>query len=434
MKWSNWSGSVKAEPTAILYPSSEDEVIAIVKKAKNSKQKIRMVGSGHSFSRILEANQLLVSLDKMQGLISYDVAEKTATVWGGTKLKVLGELLFDIGLAQENMGDINVQSIAGALSTGTHGTGSNLGTLSTQILEITFINGQGEQQTVNEQIDKALFDAIRVSLGTIGIFTRVKIRLDKSYKLAEFTQKETLKDCLGKLDERIKENRNFEFFWFPHTNTVQTKFLNKTDAPFKRANFFKKVGDLLIENWLFYLLSYMARLVPGFSKKVSKISAWGISNGNFVDWSHNIYASPRSVRFNEMEYNVPMEDFKTVLLELKEMIENEGINVHFPIECRFVKADDIMISPAYQRTAAYVAVHQFKGMPFKAYFKKSEAIFKNYRGRPHWGKINYLNAADFKLLYPSWNEFIKIQRHHDPQQLFLNDYLEELFTNDARPN
>lgn len=431
MKWTNWSGSVKSEPIAILYPSSEDEIIEIVKDALGTNKKIRMIGSGHSFSRILETEELLVSLDNMQGIISYDVESQTATVWAGTKLKKLGDLLFDIGLAQENMGDINVQSIAGALSTGTHGTGSSLGTLSTQIVEITFVNGLGQLQMVNEQKDKSLFDAIRLSLGTLGIFTRVKIRLDKCYRLAEVTQKESLKQCLEQLEWSITENRNFEFFWFPHTDTVQTKFLNKTEEPFRRVGFLKKVTDLLIENWLFHALSSMARILPGFSKQVAKISAWGISNGKFVDWSHNIYATSRSVRFNEMEYNVPIEHFKKALIELKELIEKEGINVHFPIECRFVRKDDIMISPAYNRTAAYIAVHQFKGMPYEGYFKKSEAIFKKYNGRPHWGKINYLSESDFSKLYPKWIEFKEIQNMQDPNGLFLNAYLEKLFANDA---
>ena len=281
MKWTNWSGSVKSEPIAILYPSSEDEIMDIEKNAIVSNQKIRMVGSGHSFSKILETKQVLVSLDKMQGIISHDFESQTATVWAGTKLKKLGDLLFDIGLAQENMGDINVQSIAGALSTGTHGTGSKLGTLSTQIVEITFINGRGQLQTVNEQSDKTLFDAIRVSLGAIGIFTRVKIRLDKCYRLAEVTQKESLNNCLNQLEVSISENRNFEFFWFPHTDTVQTKFLNKSLVlGFKNLSTHKEVKGtsmILISfllNSLFQEESYK-RYPPGLISAISWLYDWG---------------------------------------------------------------------------------------------------------------------------------------------------------------
>ncbi|MBL4706306.1 MAG: hypothetical protein JKY54_17395, partial [Flavobacteriales bacterium] len=329
------------------------------------------------------------------------------------------------GLAQENMGDINVQSIAGALSTGTHGTGKNLQTLSTQLLEVTYVNGKGEVKTVNHATGE--LDAIRLSLGTFGVFIKMKLRLDKTYKLKEITQKETLAGCLENFETYRNENRNFEFFWFPHTDTVQTKFLNITDEPFKRPGFGKKVGDLLIENWMFLLMCKLAKWFPSFSKTVAKISAWGIANGKFVDWSHDIYASERQVRFNEMEYNVPIEHFKTVLLEIKEMIEKEDIKVHFPVECRFVKEDNIMISPAYQREAAYVAVHQSKGVPYEDYFKKAEAIFNKYNGRPHWGKINYQTGESFSKLYPKWEDFKTIRAEEDPDRIFINEYLEGIF-------
>jgi len=414
-----------------LYPDSEDEIVELVKKASKEGKKIRVIGSGHSFSRIVEIDEILVSLDKMQGIISSDINEQTAIVWAGTKLKSLGDELFDLGLAQENMGDINVQSIAGALSTGTHGTGRKLGTLSTQILEVTFVNGAGELITVSESSNKALYDAICVSVGVMGVFTRVKLRLDKAYKLKEETRKESLDDCLANWNEYSQKNRNFEFFWFPHTDTVQTKMLNITDEGFKRHGWGKKIGDVLIEHWFFLFLSNMVKWFPSFSKRVAKISAWGIANGSFVDWSHKIYATQRSVRFYEMEYNVPIDRVKEVLLELRSMISAADIKVHFPIECRFVKADGFMISPAYERDAAYIAVHQFRGMPYQEYFQKAESIFRKYQGRPHWGKINDKSALDFKELYPKWDEFIAIRKQQDPNGIFLNDYLESLM-NDPR--
>jgi FAD-linked oxidoreductase len=429
MKWSNWSGSVRSTPTDILFPTSEEEIVEIVKKASKEEKKIRVIGSGHSFSRIVEIDEILVSLDKMQGIISCDINEQTATVWAGTKLKSLGDGLFDRGLAQENMGDINVQSIAGALSTGTHGTGRSLGTLSTQILEVTFVNGSGEIITVSESSNKVLYEAICVSVGVVGVFTRVKLRLDKAYKLKEETRKESLDDCLANWNEYSQKNRNFEFFWFPHTDTVQTKTLNFTDEGFKRHGWGKKIGDVLIEHWFFLLLSNMVKWFPSFSKRVAKISAWGIANGSFVDWSHKIYATQRSVRFYEMEYNVPIDHVKEVILDLRSMIIADDIKVHFPIECRFVKADGFMISPAYERDAAYIAVHQFRGMPYQEYFQKAESIFRKYQGRPHWGKINYKSALDFKELYPKWDEFNAIRKQQDPNGIFLNDYL-ELLMND----
>lgn len=426
MKWKNWSGNQTANPEEIRYPTSEQEVVDLVLQAKKRHKKIRVVGSGHSFSKLVPTNQILVSLDKMQGIIEADTDAQIAIVWGGTKLEALGKVLFEKGLAQENMGDINVQSIAGALSTGTHGTGAKWGTLSTQILELTLVNGRGEVVVINED-DPLLFGAARVSIGTLGIITRIKLKLEKAYKLHEITRKETLEDCLNNLDRYIQDNRNFEFFWFPHTDTVQTKFLNLTDKPPKLPAFGKKISDVVIEYHAFNTMSKVAKIFPRFTKTLSKLTAKGISNGNFINWSHDVYATARNVRFNEMEYNVPIEHFKTALLEIKEMISKEKINVHFPVECRFVKPDDIFISPAYQREAAYIAVHQFRGMPYEEYFCKSEAIFKKYNGRPHWGKLNFLEKEDFATLYPKWDDFCSVREKQDPDRIFLNDYLEQLF-------
>jgi FAD-linked oxidoreductase len=425
MRWKNWSGSVEANPTEIIYPASEQEIVNAINRARQENKKIRVVGSGHSFSRVAESNQILMSLDDLQGIIEIDKDNCTATVWAGTKLKALGEWLFENDLAQENMGDINVQSLAGALGTGTHGTGKLLGTLSTQILEVTYINGLGEVKTIGGNSEE--LQAIQLSLGTLGVFTRIKLRLEKAYKLKEVTKKETLSDCLENVDKYIEENRNFEFFWFPHTDKVQIKFLNKTEEDFKRPGFGKRLGDIVVENWMFFVMCKMAQLIPSFSKSVAKLSAWGIANGTYVDWSHNIYATKRDVKFFEMEYNVPIEHLKTVLLEIEELILKEDINVHFPVECRMVQNDDIMISPAYQRDAAYIAVHQFNGMPYKDFFKKAEAIFNKYNGRPHWGKINFQTGDSFKTLYPKWEEFKSIRDREDPKRIFLNEYLEEIF-------
>ncbi len=426
MEWKNWSGNVVANPTEVHTPRSEQEVVTLVNRIIKEGKKVRVVGSGHSFSKVAASNQVLVSLDEMQGLIEYDKELKTATIWGGTKLKQLGELLFEIGLAQENLGDIDVQSVAGAISTGTHGTGSELQSLSNQILGLTLVNGKGELLTITGA-DTDLLNAAKLSLGTIGIITRVKLQLTSAYKLEETTKKESFEDCMNQMDTYIRENRNFEFFWFPHTELVQTKFLNESDKPLKQKGAVKKLGDRIVENWLFRLMSTWVKWFPICAKSLSKVSAWGISNGNYIDWSHKIYATPREVKFNEMEYNVPIEHCKDVLLELKEMISTQNILVHFPVECRFVKADELMISPAYKRDAAYIAVHQYKGMAFRNYFSKAEAIFRKYNGRPHWGKINFLTKECVQRTYPRWQDFKTIRDYHDPNRIFLNEYLEKIF-------
>ena len=427
----NWGGTVKFTPKHIFYPTTHEEVVDMVKKAAQNHQGIRIIGSGHSWTNLVDTEDVLLSLDKLQGIESLDKANCTAVVKAGTKLKLLGELLHEKGLAMENMGDINVQSLAGALSTGTHGTGVGFGTLATQMLEITLVNGKGETLVCSEHKNREIFKAAQISLGALGVITRIKLRLVPTFKLKYVSAKADLNDTLLNLDKYKEENRNFEFYWFPFTKTVQLKFVNKTAEAVKNGGWIKKFNDVFMENRVFGVLSRLSRTFPGFAPRVSKISAWGISKGTYVDHSHLIFATPRLVRFYEMEYNVPQEAFINVLKEIEECINRNKFKVHFPVECRWVKADDISISPASGRDSAYIAIHMYKGMEYKPYFEAIEKIFKKYNGRPHYGKMNTFSQVDFARLYPNWQQFNALRQQMDPEGLFLNKYLKGLFANEV---
>jgi FAD-linked oxidoreductase len=423
----NWGGNLKFTPTQIYYPKSHDEVVEVVKKARENQQNVRIIGSGHSWTHLINTDDVLVSLDEYQGIVSVDKHNLTAVVKAGTKLKLLGELLHAEGLAMEHMGDINVQSIAGALSTGTHGTGVEFKTLANQMEEITLVNGKGETVVCSEKENRDLFKAAQISLGALGIITQIKLRLVPTFKLKYTSVKSTLDDTLKNLEEYKAENRNFEFYWFPFTKTVQLKFVNMTTEPVKNVGFAKKFNDVVMENGVFGALSRMSRAMPNLAPKVSQMSAWGVSEGTYINHSHLIFATQRLVRFNEMEYNVPQEHFTTVIKEIEECINQHQFKVHFPIECRWVKADDILISPASDRDSAYIAVHMYKGMEYKPYFEAIEQIFKKYKGRPHYGKMNTLKHEDFAELYPNWDKFNEIREQQDPDGIFLNPYLQGIF-------
>lgn len=423
----NWGGTVKFTPNHVFYPTSHEEVVDLVKKACQNHQKVRIIGSGHSWTHLVNTQDILVSLDQYQGIESLDEANYTTVVKAGTKLKLLGALLYEKGLAMENLGDIDVQSIAGALSTGTHGTGVKFGTLATQILEITLVNGKGETVVCSAQQNPDIFKAAQISLGTMGIITKIKLRLESTYKLKYVSAKADLDDTLLRLEEYKANNRNFEFYWFPYTKTVQLKLVNKTQEPLKNVGFAKKLNDVVLENSLFGLLSRVSRAFPRLAPRISKITAWGVSKGTYVNHSHLIFATKRLVRFYEMEYNIPQECFMDVIKEIETCILKHQFKVHFPIECRWVKADDILISPASGRDSAYIAIHMYKGMEYKPYFKAIEAIFKKYNGRPHYGKMNTLRQEDFAELYPNWQKFSNIRQQMDPQGVFLNKYLEDIF-------
>jgi FAD-linked oxidoreductase len=423
----NWGKTLKFKPSAIIYPQSEGEIQGLVQKAWANQQKIRVVGSGHSWTSLIETSDILVSLDKLQGLISADNQQLTATVFAGTKLKLLGELLYQQGMAMENLGDIDVQSIAGAISTGTHGTGIGFGTLATQVIEITLVNGKGELITCSETENREIFKCAQISLGALGIITRYKLRLLPAFSLEYVARKATLSETLQKLEEYKQNTRNFEFYWFPFTDTVQLKFINLTEKKPQKAGFWRKFNQLVLENGLVGLLSKFAQWFPATAPTISRIFAAGLSNEQYVNHSHRVFATQRLIKFYEMEYNVPAEHFATVIQKIAECIQKNRFRVHFPIECRWVKADDIAISPASGREAAYIAVHMYRGMPYNPYFEAIETIFKQYKGRPHFGKMNTCTYQDFQKLYPNWGKFVEIRQELDPNGVFLNPYLQKIF-------
>jgi FAD-linked oxidoreductase len=424
--WSNWSGSVQCNPKEILEPSSVEEIQSIVKRCAAEKSTIRVIGSGHSFTGLVGNNKTLISLDAYQGVENVDKEKSQAVVRAGTKLKLLGETLLSNGLAQVNLGDIDVQSIAGATSTGTHGTGITLGSVSTQIAEITLVTAKGEVLVCSETQNKETFKAAQVAMGALGIVTKVKLQLVPAYKLKYVKEKVNLDDCLNNLDKYKTQNRNFEFYWFPHTNTIQAKMLNITDEAPMKSSVMKYFNDMVLENGAFKVLSELCRMFPSMSKSVAKISAGAVSTGVDINYSNRIYATPRLVKFQEMEYNLPAEHAVQAIKEMRESINANNFKVHFPIEVRFVKGDDIYLSPAYQRDSVYIAVHMYKGMEYKTYFDAMETIFKKYNGRPHWGKMHTRTASELSQLYPMWGKFQEIRHQLDPEGLFMNDYLRKL--------
>lgn len=421
-QFTNWSESVTFIPNQLHIPTSESEIIELVKRCRAQKLRIRVVGSGHSFSRLIETQDVLVSLDRLEGIISVNKETKVAKVWAGTKIKTLGHNLAANGLAQENLGDIDVQSIAGAISTGTHGTGVTLGSIATQVIGLRLITANGEVMDCSETENRDIFKAAQVSLGMLGIITQVTLQCVPAFTLDYHWYQSRLDEVLAKLDE-LKTNRNFEFFWLPHTEKTMVKTMNITDLAGRKKSLLRQFNENIIENAVLWGFSVIARQIPLTSKWVAKSIASLISSGHDVTASHETFATVRMVKFQEMEYNIPAEHFEACLQEIKACISDDKIRVHFPIECRFVAADDIPLSPAYQRESAYIAVHMFKGMPYKAYFDKMEAIFSKYQGRPHWGKMHTRTARNFRTLYPKWDEFMTLRKQLDPDGLFMNEYL-----------
>ncbi|MEK4512305.1 D-arabinono-1,4-lactone oxidase [Paenibacillus sp. FSL K6-2524] len=425
-EWRNWSGLVRGLPSSIVYPASIEEVVEIVKTCAAEGRKLRVVGSGHSFTRLVQTDDVLVSLDQLQGVIAVDSEKGIAEVWGGTKLDRLGEELHAFGVAQENLGDINAQSIAGAISTGTHGTGARLGSLATQAVGLTVVIATGEFIECSAEQDEELFRAMQVSLGMFGIIVKVKLRVVPSYALRYTSRKIPFSQCLEQLDLFKKENRHFEFYWFPYTDVAQIKLTNKTDEVPGTPSRWSYWKVLLMENALFWVMSECCRFIPRLCKSISRLSAAGVPDVQEVGYSHRIFATPRLVRFNEMEYSVPADRMRIVLEEIRNAVDRYRFAVHFPIECRYVQGDDVWLSPATGRDSAYIAVHMYRGMEYADFFAKVEDICRQHGGRPHWGKMHTMRAEQLRLVYPKWDAFLRLRQELDPSGVFLNPYLVEM--------
>jgi len=430
-QWSNWSGSVKCSPDEVLKPRTIDELTKMVGEYGRAGHHMRVVGSGHSFTPVVQSNDILLSMEEMQGIESIDAERGSVTVLGGTVLKNLGNLLFEHKLAQENLGDIDVQSISGAISTGTHGTGTRFGTLSTQVEGFTLVTAAGEILECSPDREPDLFKAAQLSLGTLGVIAKVKLRVVPAKRLHYQGQRKKLADCLANLEQYRQENSHFEFLWIPYTGGVQAKFLNETTEPVSKSTIWGNFNKVVLENYVYWLLSESCRLFPNLCKTVCNISAQSIATIDEVNYSHRLFTTPRMVRFQEIEYNIPAEHAVAVINEIQKCIQQHQFQVHFPIECRFVHSDDIWLSPAYERESAYIAVHMYRGMPYRTYFYYIEEIFKRYQGRPHWGKMHTRTAGELAELYPRWHDFRRVRAELDPQGVFLNSYLRDLFDADG---
>ena len=429
--WHHWSGSVQCRPQQVVKPAGIDALVQIIKVCSRDNRHVRAVGSGHSFTPLVETNDVLVSLEHIRGIEEIDTERSTVTVHAGTPLKTLGEALYAHGLAQENLGGIDAQSLAGAISTGTHGTGIRFGTLSTQVVGLTLVTATGELLECSPERHPDIFKAAQVSLGTLGIIVKVKLRVVPAKRLTFKSHRERFSDCLSKIESYNQENSHFEFFWFPHTPWVQTKFLNETEVPVSKNSLWGNFNEIVVENGLYWLLSECCRVLPPLSRTISTLSTMAISPVNEVNYSHRLYVAPRMVRLQAMEYAIPAEHVQTALREIQACINQHHFRVHFPLGCRFVHADDIWLSPAYQRESAYIAVHIYQGMEYASYFQHVEEILQHYNGRPHWGKMHSQDAARLATLYPRWHDFRRIRATLDPHGLFLNDYLRQLFDADG---
>ncbi len=386
--WTSWSGRVRCTPAEIARPKSHDEVRALVARAAATGRRVRVAGSGHSFSSVVATDGLLLSLEELSGIESCSESDRRATVGTGTVLHDVGPPLRERGLAMENLGDVDVQALGGAFGTGTHGTGRTLGSISTRVVAARGVDARGETFEWSEAGEPERMNALRVSLGTLGVVTSLELQLVRAYCLHERTWHGGLDDAMQQLSSRIQDNRHYEFFWLPTLDRFDHKTLNPTEA---------EPDDL-----------------PD-------------APGERIGHSADIIPSLREFKFNEMEYSVPAERGAECFLELRARMRDAHGDVAWPVEFRTLRRDDTWMGTASGRDSVTISVHQDARVSPDAFFRDVEEIFARYAGRPHWGKLHWRTARQLRELYPGYARFAALRRELDPEGRFLNPHLESLF-------
>ncbi|MFE1949738.1 D-arabinono-1,4-lactone oxidase [Streptomyces sp. NPDC059524] len=422
--WRNWAGNVVSRPVREVTPASVEELTEAVRRAAEDGLKVKAVGTGHSFTAAAATDGVLIRPQLLTGIRGIDRENGTVTVEAGTPLKRLNMALAREGLSLTNMGDIMEQTVSGATSTGTHGTGRDSASISAQIKGLELVTASGELLTCSEKENPEVFAAARLGIGALGIVTALTFAVEPLFLLTAREEPMAFDRVLADFDELHAENEHFEFYWFPHTGNCNTKRNNRSagpEAPVSRVSGF--VEDELLSNGLFQVVNSIGRAVPATIPAIAKISSKALSARTYTDIPYKVFTSPRRVRFVEMEYAVPRAALVDTLRELKSMVDRSNLRISFPVEVRTAPADDITLSTASGRDSAYIAVHMYKGTPYQRYFTAAEQIFTAHEGRPHWGKVHTRDAEYFASAYPRFGEFTALRDRLDPDRLFGNAYL-----------
>lgn len=405
--WSNWSTLVTCIPRAVTTAQTDAEIRTLIHQARRDGLKVRVAGTGHSFTPLCATDGVLLLLAAHPQPLEQPAAD-TVTFWAGSKIHQLGAPLWACGLSMANMGDIDRQAIGGAIGTGTHGTGPGLGNISTQVVGLRLVTATGELIDCSPTQEAAIFKAAQISLGALGVITQVTLRGLPAYYLHERTWVAEFAECVAQLDDHIAATRHFEFFWSPGEDACAMKALQPVALTAAQA-----------EN--------LPLLVEGVGPGELRGRLARYVRPERIDRAYRIFPSERTLKFNEMEFAVPAANGPDCLCEIRQLMQAKHPHVLWPIEYRTLAADDIPLSPAYGRATVTISIHQAADLPHEAFFADAEAIFRNHQGRPHWGKLHSHTANQLRDLYPQWAAFQTVRRQLDPNGLFRNEHLRVLF-------
>jgi L-gulonolactone oxidase len=426
-EWRNWTGDQSCRPAAVAAPANREDLAATIAAAVEAGRRVSVAGSGHSFTETALTDGTLIHLGSLRGVLEADAASGLVRVGGGTTIADLNRELARLGLAMENLGDIDRQTIAGAISTATHGTGALLPNISAQVEAVELVLGDGSVRELSAADGPELLRAARVGLGALGAIASVTLRCVPAFTLRRVDTPEPREAVLDAFEQRAAGNDHFELFTFPYSEAALVLERNRSSepaAPRGRAAAF--LNDVVLENWALEALSASGRALPSAIPALSRLAARVASGSTTVDRSDRVFVNERRVRFTEMEYALPRRHGAEAARRVIEWVRSNRYPVFFPIEMRVSAGDDALLSPAHERDSAFVAVHQYRGMEWRPYFEAVEAIMADYGGRPHWGKRHFQTAATLAPLYPRWADFAAARDELDPARVFANEYTERV--------
>jgi L-gulono-1,4-lactone dehydrogenase len=420
--WRNWAGDQRCTAAEIARPRSRDELAAAIVAAAAAGRKVSVAGAGHSFTEAALTDGTMIDVAALSGPLDADPGSGLVKVGAGTVLAELNEELHRLGLAMENLGDIDRQTTAGAISTGTHGTGAKLRNISAQVEAVELVCADGSVRELDAAAPE-LLRAARVSVGALGAISAVTLRCVPAFTLCRVDFPQPREEVLDSFNERADANDHFELFTFPYADSALVLERNRVEGPPRpRGRVAAYLNDTVLENWALGALSAAGKLAPAAIPRLSRLAAALASGGKTTDRSDRVFASERRVRFTEMEYGVPREHGPEAVRRVIEWVRANRYRVFFPIEMRVAAGDDALLSPSHQRDTAYIAVHQYRGMEWRPYFEAVEEIMADYGGRPHWGKRHFQTAATLAPLYPEWAKFQAARDQLDPERVFTNEY------------
>lgn len=427
--WRTWSRAESVRPKRMEFPASVDAVRRAVDAARARSLRVKAVGAGHSFSPIALAPDVLLDLRDLGGVVSVDRDRLRVRLLAGTRLWEIPRLLAPYGWAMTNLGDIDRQSIAGAISTGTHGTGADFGSISTQVVGVTLVTADGDVRRIDDEHEPDLLAGAALGLGALGVVVDVTLQCVPAFLVSAVERPEPLDDVLATASERAAASDHFEFYWFPGTTVAATKTNERLPASAARRRIppaRRWWDESVMANGVYRATCAAGAGVPSVVPMVNRVAAQTFGNRAYIDASHRVFTQRRTVRFREMEYAVPAGGVVAAFVEIRALIAERGWRVSFPLEVRFAAADDRWLSTAHGRDSGYIAVHRYWREDPTEYFGAVEEVLQAHGGRPHWGKEHTLDAAALASRYPRFDEFLALRDDLDPDRMFANDYLDRV--------